>query len=93
VNILYNTVSNTGPAYEFQGYGIMLRGSTGIRNVTILGNTVSGSKSDGIFLSSASSSTCTGNTVTGSGGKGINNQCGSGVTVSNNTESSNSGGN
>ena len=31
VNILYNTVSNTRPAYEFPGYGIMTRGSTGIR--------------------------------------------------------------
>ena len=97
VYILNNTVSGTysgtGAFTCYPGYGIMLRGSNGIKNATISGNTVSGSHSDGIYLGSASASTCSYNTVTGSGGKGINNASGSGVTVSNNTLSGNTGGN
>jgi len=97
VYILNNSVSGTyagtGVFTCYPGYGIMLRGSNGIRNVTISGNSVTGSHSDGILLSSASASTCSYNTVTGSGGKGINNQSGSGVAVGSNTESGNAGGN
>ncbi len=97
VQILNNNVSGiytaTGVMAEWPGYGIMLRGSNGISNVTISGNTVSGCTSDGIFLNSASASTCSYNTVTGNGGEGIYNQSGSGVTVADNTESGNTGGN
>ena len=92
VNILYNTVSGTTSSYEFPGYGIMTRGSSGIKNVTILGNSVTTSGSDGIYLANATSSTCTGNTVTDNGGEGIYNCSGSGMVVSNNTESGNAGG-
>ncbi|MDR3414800.1 MAG: right-handed parallel beta-helix repeat-containing protein, partial [Nevskia sp.] len=82
VRILNNTISNTTSSYEFGGYGIMTRGSNGISNVAIMGNSVTTSHSDGIYLGSATASVCSGNTVTSSGGKGINNQSGSGVTVS-----------
>jgi len=91
VLIMNNTISNTTSSYEFGGYGIMTRGSSGISNVTIMGNSVTTSHSDGIYISAATSTTCTYNTVTSSSGKGINNTCG--ATVSNNTESGNSGGN
>jgi hypothetical protein len=93
VLIMNNKVSGTTASYEFGGYGIMTRGSNGISNVTIMGNTVTTSQSDGIYLGSATASVCADNTVTGSGGEGIDNQSGSGVTVSSNTESGNSGGN
>jgi polygalacturonase len=92
VNILYNTVSGTTASYEFPGYGIMTRGDSGIQNVTILGNSVTTSASDGMNLASASNSTCTGNSVTDNGGEGINNQSGSGMAVSGNVESGNAGG-
>ena len=97
VQILNNNVSGiytaTGVMACYPGYGIMLRGSNGISNVTVSGNTVSGCTSDGILLNSTSASTCTYNTVTNNGGEGIYNQSGSGVTVADNTESGNSGGN
>jgi hypothetical protein len=93
VLIMNNTISNTTASYETGGYGIQTRGQNGISKVTIMGNTVTASASDGINLNSTTASICEDNTVTGSGGMGINNGCGSGVTVSNNTESSNAGGN
>ena len=61
--------------------------------MTVRATAVTGSHSDGIYLSAASASSCTGNTVTGNGGEGIENGCGSGVTVADNTESGNAGGN
>jgi parallel beta-helix repeat protein len=93
INILYNTVSTTTSSYEFPGYGIMLRGDSGVSNVTVLGNSVTGSHGDGIYFTSTSASVCQGNTVTASSGKGINNQSGSGVTVTGNTATGNAGGN
>ena len=97
VYILNNNVSGTftgtGAFTSYTGHGIMTRGQSGIRNVTVSGNTVTTSKGDGILMASSSASTCSYNTVTSSVGKGINNQSGSGVTVSNNTLSGNTGGN
>ena len=93
MNILYNPVSGASDfLVRVPGLRMMTRGSGGIKNATILGNSVTTSGSDGIYLANATSSTCTGNTVTDNGGKGIDNTCGSGVTVSDNTESGNAGG-
>ncbi len=97
VSILNNSVSGiyagSGDFAGYPGYGIMLRGTNGIQNVTVSGNSVTGCKSDGILLNTVTASSCTFNTVTGNGGKGIDNQSGSGVTVADNTESGNAGGN
>jgi len=54
VIIVNNTISGTYKSYVYAGYGIMTTGH-GLGKVTISGNTVTTSASDGLFLSSLSS--------------------------------------
>ena len=93
VLIMNNTISNTTSSYEFGGYGIMTRGSSGIATSPSWATPCPAATPTASTSARPPVSICEDNTVTGSTGKGINNSCGSGCTVSNNTESNNSGGN
>jgi parallel beta-helix repeat protein len=66
-----------------EGYGILLRGEA--LRMTVTGNTVTGSRKDGIYLEDCDGTQVSGNTVTGSGGYGINRLRNSGATVGANT--------
>ena len=70
-----------------QGVGIMLKSEA--LNHVITGNTVSGTKGDGLSLEDCAGSVITGNTVTGNSGHGIQAARGHGATISGNTVTSN----
>jgi parallel beta-helix repeat protein len=69
------------------GYGILLRSNA--LDMTIAGNTVTGSTRDGIYLEACAGSVVSGNTCTGNTGHGINAVAGHGATVSGNTSTGN----